>query len=191
MEALVRLQEAGKIHYIGLSNFSKSQIESCLEVCPIHSLQPPYNLFEREAEQELLPLCLEKNIATLAYGGLCRGLLTGKFTGNEQFSKGDLRRVDPKFKPDKFKQFVKAVEGLKKLAEKYQKTPAQFALRWTLQQPGITTVIAGARTADQVEDNAGAAGWVIEDDDMQKVEEILKKHIKTPVGPEFMAPRKD
>jgi aryl-alcohol dehydrogenase-like predicted oxidoreductase len=191
MEVLVRLQEAGKIRYIGLSNFNKGQLEACLEAGPVHSLQPPYNLFEREAEQELLPFCLEKNIATLAYGGLCRGLLSGKFSGSEQFAKGDLRRVDPKFKPDKFKQYVKAVEGLKKLAAKYEKTPAQFALRWALQQPGITTVIAGARTAGQVEDNAGAAGWVIEADDIKKVEEILQKHIKTPVGPEFMAPRKD
>lgn len=191
MEALVRLQEAGKIQYIGLSNFSKSQIEACLEAGPVHSLQPPYNLFEREAEKELLPLCREKNIATLAYGGLCRGLLTGKFTGTEGFPKGDLRRADPKFKPDKFKQYVKAVESIKKLADKYGKTPAQFALRWALQQPGITAVIAGARTASQVQDNAGAAGWMIEADDLQKVEEIIQKKIKTPVGPEFMAPRQD
>lgn len=189
METMVKLREEGKIRYIGLSNFNREQIESCLKAGPVHSLQPPYNLFEREAEKEILPFCKEKGIATLVYGGLCRGLLTGKFTGEEKFPKGDLRRGDPKFKPDRFKQYTKAVDELKKLAAKYNKTMAQFALRWALQQPGVTTVIAGARTAQQVEDNAGVSGWLIEDRDLKKVEEILRKHIKTPVGPEFMAPR--
>jgi aryl-alcohol dehydrogenase-like predicted oxidoreductase len=190
IETMVKLQEEGKIRYIGLSNFTPEQIDRCLGAGPIHSLQPPFNIFEREAGKELLPFCQEKGIATLAYGGLCRGLLSGKFTGEEQFPRGDLRRGDPKFKPDRFKQYVKAVNELKKLAARNDKTMAQFALRWALQQPGVTTVIAGARTAQQVEDNAGVSGWQIDSKDMEKVEEILQKHIKTPVGPEFMAPRK-
>ncbi len=189
METLLRLREAGKIRYIGLSNFSREQIQECLTTGDVHSLQPPYNLFERGAENELLPFCRTRNIATLGYGGLCRGLLTGKFTGEETFPKGDLRRVDPKFKPDRFKQYVKAVDDLKKLAAGYGKTVAQFALRWALQQPGLTTIIAGARTASQVEDNAGVAGWEISASDLRKVEEILARNIKTPVGPEFMSPR--
>lgn len=189
MEALLRLQEAGKIRYAGLSNFNREQIEGCLRGGTVHSLQPPYNLFERDADKELLPFCREKKIATLTYGGLCRGLLTGKFNGDEKFPRGDLRRGDPKFKPDRFKQYVNAVTALKKIATGYGKTPAQFALRWALQQPGVTTVIAGARTASQVEDNVGISGWTIEPGDLEKVEEILARRIKTPVGPEFMAPR--
>ncbi|MHC1744129.1 MAG: aldo/keto reductase [Syntrophobacteraceae bacterium] len=189
MEVLIRLQEAGKIRYIGLSNFNVSQIEACLEHGEVVSLQPPFNLFERGAEQDILPFCLKNGIATLVYGGLCRGMLTGKFKGDEQFPRGDLRRGDPKFKPDRFKQYVKAVEDLRKLAASYGKSVAQFALRWALQQPGVTTVIAGARTAAQVEDNAGVAGWKIAPEDLGKVDAILSRHIKTPVGPEFMAPR--
>lgn len=190
MKALEKLREAGKIRYIGVSNFNRDKIEDCLRVCDVHSLQPPYNLFEREAEKGLLPFCIERGIATLTYGGLCRGLLTGKFTGTEVFSRGDLRRADPKFKPDRFRQYVKAVDALKKVAAKYGRTSAQFALRWALQQPGVTAAIAGARTARQVEDNAGAAGWSIAAEDLEKVESILAKMIKTPVGPEFMAPRR-
>jgi len=189
MEAMLKLQEMGKIRYIGLSNFSGEQVESCLNAGPVHSLQPPYNLFERGAEAELLPFCLEKGIATLVYGGLCRGLLTGKFTGEEKFPRGDLRRGDPKFKPDRFKQYVKAADSLKKIAAGYGKTPAQFALRWALQQPGVTTVIAGARTARQVEENVGISDWRIDPEDLAKVEDVLARCIKTPVGPEFMAPR--
>ncbi len=189
MEALMKLRDEGKIRYIGLSNFSKDQIAECLSAGEVHSLQPPYNLFERGAEKDLLPFCLEQNIGTLGYGGLCRGLLTGKFSGDETFPKGDLRRGDPKFKPDRFKQYVKAVNALKEIAAGYGKTVGQFALRWALQQPGLTTIIAGARTTAQVEDNAGVAGWEISRDDLQKVESILSKHIKTPIGPEFMTPR--
>jgi aryl-alcohol dehydrogenase-like predicted oxidoreductase len=189
METLVRLQETGKIRYIGVSNFNPEQIMACQSVGPVSSLQPPYNIFEREIEKELLPFCRTNGIATMAYGGLCRGLLTGKFSGDEKFPRGDLRRADPKFKPDRFKQYVKGVDQLKKLAGKYHKSVAQFALRWALQQPGITTVLAGARTAAQVEENAGVAGWQITPEDLEGVERILKTHIKTPIGPEFMSPR--
>ncbi len=190
METLMKLRDEGKIRYAGLSNFSREQIQECLTSGEVHSLQPPYNMFERGAEEDLLPFCMDHDIATLGYGGLCRGLLTGKFTGEETFPKGDLRRVDPKFKPDRFPQYVHAVKELQELAAGYGKTVAQFALRWALQQPGMTTVIAGARTPRQVEDNAGVDGWEISPSDLQKVEEILSKHIKTPVGPEFMTPRK-
>lgn len=189
METMLKLQESGKIRYVGLSNFNREQIERCLTVGSVQSLQPPFNLFEREAEQELFPFCVDQGIATLTYGGLCRGLLTGKFSGDETFPRGDLRRADPKYKPDRFRQYVKAVDDLKKLAAKYEKSPAQFALRWALQQPGVTTVIAGARTARQVDDNAGVSGWRITEDDLAAVEKILARHIKTPVGPEFMSPR--
>ena len=191
METMLRLQEAGKIRYVGLSNFSREQITACQRGGHIHSLQSPFNLFEREIERELLPFCEASGIATMAYGGLCRGLLTGKYKGDETFPRGDLRRADPKFKPDRFRQYVKAVDELKKLAAKYHKSMSQFALRWVLQQPGITTVLAGARTAAQVEDNAGVAGWQIESKDLQKVEDILSTRIKTPLGPEFIAPRKE
>ena len=188
IEALLKLQEEGKIRHIGLSNFDADQLEACCKVAPISSLQPPYNIFERGAESAILPCCQRNEIATLVYGGLCRGLLSGNFKGDEQFPKGDLRRADPKFKPDRFRQYVKAVDAMKKLAAKYDKTMAQFALRWALQQPGITAVIAGARTSKQVEDNAGVSGWTISEADIRKVDDILSKHIKTPVGPEFMAP---
>ena len=191
METMLRLQAAGKIRYIGVSNFNREELMACLRAGRIHSLQSPYNLFERAIEDELLPLCKASGIATMAYGGLCRGLLTGKFTGKETIAKGDLRRADPKFKPDRLMQYVKAVDDLKKLAAKYHKSPAQFALRWALQQPGITTVLAGARTAAQVEDNVGVSGWQIEPEDLEKVEQILTTRIKTPIGPEFMAPRKE
>lgn len=190
MNALLKLIDQGKIRYVGLSNFSTEQVREIMPAGPVHSLQPPFNIFEREAEKEILPFCLDNRIATLVYGGLCRGLLTGKFTGNEQFARGDLRRADPKFKPDRFKKYTKAVAEIKKLAAGYGKTCSQFALKWALQQPGVTCVIAGARTETQAGENAGATGWTISDEDRIKVDRILEKHIQEPIGPGFMAPGK-
>ncbi|MCX7821928.1 MAG: aldo/keto reductase [Syntrophobacterales bacterium] len=178
MEALMKIRDTGKIRFIGLSNFEPSQIERCLRVGPVHSLQPPYNMFEREAEEKILPYCIEKGIPTLVYGGLCRGLLTGKFKGTETFPKGDLRRHDPKFKAPLFQELVRIVEEIRsriKPEKKYGKTMAQFALRWTLQRPGVTTVIVGARNPAQAIENCGALGWTIDSDDMATMEEILLK----------------
>ncbi len=176
MQALLKLKEQGKIRFLGLSNFSGEQAVECLRTGPIYSLQPPYNIFEREAEKEILPFCIDSEIPTLVYGGLCRGLLTGKFTGNETFPKGDLRRNDPKFTRDHFKKYADAVNEIRAVAAGYGKTPAQFALRWAIQQPGVTCVIAGARTAKQAEDNAGALGWEIVPGDLKRVDEILAAH---------------
>jgi aryl-alcohol dehydrogenase-like predicted oxidoreductase/predicted CoA-binding protein len=191
METLLKVRESGKIRYIGVSNFDRNQIQQCMRHGTLYSLQPPYNMFEREAEKELLPFCLENGIATLAYGGLCRGLLSGKFKGSESFPRGDLRRADPKFKPDQFKKYVSAVDEIKPIAASYGKSPAQFALRWAIQQPGITCVIAGSRTPKQAEDNAGVFGWTIKPDDLKKVDEILAAKIPEPLTPDFMAPKKD
>jgi aryl-alcohol dehydrogenase-like predicted oxidoreductase len=191
MKTLLKVQEQGKIRYIGVSNFIRGQLERIMRHGEVYSLQPPFNMFEREAEKDALPFCLERGVATLAYGGLCRGLLTGKFKGNETFPRGDLRRADPKFKPDQFKKYVSAVDGIKPIAASYGKSPAQFALRWALHQPGITCVIAGARTPRQAEDNAGATGWSIRPEDLRRVDEILSEKIQEPLSPEFMAPPKE
>lgn len=188
--ALLKLQEQGKVRYFGLSNFSRDQIEECLKTTQVYSLQPPYNMFEREAEREILPFCKEHGIAALAYGGLCRGLLTGKFTGREQFPKGDLRRNDPKFKPQMFEKFAAAADEIKAMAESYGTTTARFALQWAVQQPGVTCVLSGARTVRQAEDNAGGNGFEIAEKDLRAIEEILARHIDESVGPGFMSPSK-
>jgi len=172
-DALTRLREQGKIRFFGLSNFSREQMVEWLRTGTVYSLQPPYNMFEREAEKEVLPFCIENEIPTLVYSGLCRGLLTGKFDGDEVFAKGDLRRNDPMFKAERFRRYVEAVNEIKAIASDYGKSPAQFALRWAIQQPGVTCVIAGARTAKQAEDNAGALDWEIGTSDLRKVDEIL------------------
>jgi aryl-alcohol dehydrogenase-like predicted oxidoreductase len=188
METLLELKRRGKIRFIGLSNFDVPQMERCLAVGPVHVLQPPYNLFEREIDHAVLPFCRARRIGTLIYGPLCRGLLSGKYRGQETFTKGDVREMDPKFKGERFRSYVTCVDRLKKIAETYRKTVAQLAIRWCLEQPGVTVALCGARRPDQIAENAGGAGWTLSAADRQEMERIVGKAVLAPVGPEFMGP---
>src|SRR5712675_3701108 len=111
------LFEQGKIRAIGVSNFSIEQMERFRRVAPLHVLQPPYNLFERAIEAEILPYSRANNIATFGYGALCRGLLSGRMRPDTAFDGDDLRRIDPKFQPPRFTQYLTAVQRLDQLAQ--------------------------------------------------------------------------
>lgn len=188
MEALLELQHQGKIRFIGLSNFGVAQIERCLAAGPVHVLQPPYNLFERGIEETVLPYCRSQRIGTLVYGPLCRGLLSGKYRGHETFGKGDVREMDPKFKGETFRRYVACVERLSAIATQYGKTVGQMAIRWCLDQPGVTVALCGARRPEQIEDNAGGAGWSLSTTVQEAINRVATETIGTPVGPEFMGP---
>src|ERR1700675_1591260 len=114
-EAMHALFEQGKIRAIGVSNFSLGQMERFRRVAPLHVLQPPYNLFERGIEADILPYCRRNKIATLGYGALCRGLLSGRMRPNTEFDGDDLRRTDPKFQQPRFAQYLAAVQRLDRL----------------------------------------------------------------------------
>jgi aryl-alcohol dehydrogenase-like predicted oxidoreductase len=116
--AMADLQRAGKIRAIGVSNFSPAQIEAFRTVAPVRSAQSPYNLFERAVEEAVLAYCRDSNIATLAYGPLCRGLLSGRMTGQTQFAGDDLRRSDPKFQAPRFAQYLRTVERLDRIGHR-------------------------------------------------------------------------
>jgi len=116
-EAMGALLSQGKIRAIGVSNFSVDQMERFRRVAPLHVLQPPYNLFERGIEADLLPYCCENNIAMLGYGALCRGLLSGRMQADTVFGGDDLRRTDPKFAQPRFAQYLAAVQKLDQLAQ--------------------------------------------------------------------------
>ena len=110
-EAMRTLYEQGKIRAIGVSNFSVAQMERFRSVAPLHVLQSPYNLFERDIEAEILPYCRANAIATLGYGALCRGLLSGRMRVDTTFGGDDLRRLDPKFQPPRYAQYLRAVSS--------------------------------------------------------------------------------
>jgi aryl-alcohol dehydrogenase-like predicted oxidoreductase len=182
---LRQLHEQGKIHAIGVSNYSPQQMDRWRAVAPLHTAQPPYNLFEREIEKDVLPYAKKHGISTLTYGALCRGLLSGK---KHRFTGDDLRQTDPKFAPPMYEHYLAAVKQLDELAQRrHQKRVIHLAVRWLLDQPGVTAALWGARRPDQLEAVDGVLGWRLAHEDLVEIDRILKTIPQT-VGPEFMAP---
>jgi aryl-alcohol dehydrogenase-like predicted oxidoreductase len=185
--AMRTLFERGKIGAIGVSNFSVAQMELFRSVAPLHVLQPPYNLFERRIEAEILPYCRKNNIATLGYGALCRGLLSGRMQADTKFAGDDLRHTDPKFQQPRFGQYLAALDRLDDLARRFGKRVIHLAVRWMLDQ-GITTALWGARHPAQLQPVDQVSGWRLDAHAKEEIDRILAATISDPVGPEFMAP---
>lgn len=163
-------------------------MERFRRVAPLHVLQPPYNLFERNIEAKILPYCRKNEIATFGYGALCRGLLSGRMRADTVFEGDDLRRTDPKFQQPRFAQYLAAVERLDQLAqERFGKHVIQLAVRWILDQ-GITSALWGARHPPQLQPVDGLSGWWLDAAAKAEIDQILRQAISDPVGPEFMAP---
>ncbi|MGZ9033884.1 MAG: aldo/keto reductase [Rhodospirillales bacterium] len=187
--AMHNLLKSGKIRSIGVSNFSPTQMDALRELSPLHVAQPPYNLFERGIEADVLPYCRDNGVATLTYGAICRGLLSGRMTAETTFEKGDLRRVDPKFRTPRYRQYLAAVSRLDKLAEeRFGKRVIHLALRWVLDQPGVSVALWGARHPGQLTPIDGALGWSLDEETMAEIDRIVAEEVTDPVGPEFMAP---
>jgi aryl-alcohol dehydrogenase-like predicted oxidoreductase len=187
--AMADLHRAGKIRVIGVSNFNPAQIEAFRKVATVQTVQSPYNLFERAIEDDVLPYCRDKNIVTLAYGALCRGLLSGRMTAQTQFAGDDLRKHDPKFEAPRFAQYLRAVEGLDRFAQaNYGKRIIHLALRWVLDRQDRAVALWGARRPDQLAPITGLSGWHIDASAAAEIDRIVSETIVNAVGPEFMAP---
>ena len=188
-ETLHALYREGRIRAIGVSNYSPEQMDLFRQAAPLHSAQPPYNLFEREAEKDVLPYCLWHGIATLTYGALCRGLLSGRMRADTRFSGDDLRRTDPKFQPPRYAQYLRAVATLEHLARaRYERSVLALAVRWVLDQPGVQVALWGARSPEQLDPLDEVMGWSLDADTTRTIDAILRGIVIAPVGPEFMAP---
>lgn len=187
-EVLNGLLKDGQIKTIGVSNYSPDQIRAFQKGGPLHLVQPPYNLFEREIESELMPFCRENHLAIMAYGALCRGLLSGKVNAERQFEGDDLRKFDPKFKEPRLGQYLAAVKRLDEFArQRFGRSVLHLAVRWALDH-GADIALWGGRRPDQMDPLTDIPGWQLNETDMGEVDEILRETIKDPVGPEFMAP---
>lgn len=187
-ETLETLRREGKILSIGVSNFSPAQMDAFRTAAQLDAMQPPYNLFERGIEAAELPYAANTGLTVLSYGALCRGLLSGRMKANTVFEGDDLRRNDPKFNGERFTQYLQAVGELRELAQRrYGKSVLALALRWVLDQ-GPTIALWGARNPGQLDPAKDAMGWTLDAEGKTEIEAILARCIKSPVGPEFMAP---
>ncbi len=183
------LYKMGKIRAIGVSNYSPEEMALFRQSAPLHTDQPPYNLFERQIDQDVLPYARENNLGVIVYGALCRGLLSGRMKPDTQFTGDDLRKVDPKFQPPRYAQYLKAIERLDRFArENYGKPVLELAVRWALDQPGVTAALCGARRPEQLAAFENAMGWKLDADAMKSILGIVKESVTDPIGPEFMAP---
>jgi len=188
-EALRDLKQAGKIRAVGVSNYSIEEMERFQRVTPIATAQPPLNLFERQAELDIIPWCRAHGVATLTYGALCRGLLSGAIGKGTEFFGDDLRKVDPKFQPPRFEQYLKAVELLERYAhERYQTGVLALALRWVLDTPGVSVALWGPRHPSELVPVDELMRFRLDDEAHAYVEAIVTEAVHDPVGPEFMAP---
>ena len=187
-ETLEALRREGKIREIGVSNFSPPQMDAVRAVARLDAVQSPYNLFEREIEAQVLPYAARTGLSVLAYGALCRGLLSGRMRLTTQFEGDDLRKEDPKFQGERFRQYLAAVEELQRLArERFGKSVLALAVRWILDQ-GPTIALWGARNPGQLDPLGDIEGWHIDEVSQREIDAILRRCIRDPLSPDFMAP---
>lgn len=175
MDALLDIQKQGKVRAIGVSNFSVAMMEDCLKKGYIASDQPKYNALEREIEVDILPFCAEQQIGVLAYSPIAQGLMTGKVTPERIFEEGDARADKPWFTVENRKRILAMLDKIKPIAQAHDATLAQVATRWVVDQPGVTTAIVGARTEDQVVENAQAGSIALGPDELAVIRAAVEE----------------
>jgi aryl-alcohol dehydrogenase-like predicted oxidoreductase len=184
LSTLDRLVSSGKVRFVGASNYTGWQLQKSIDLArqhgwePFVSLQPLYNLLERDAELELLPICRNEGLGLIPWSPLGGGWLTGKYSrGNTQAPTAG-RLADQQDDATEFTWQV--VEAVSALAQQAGKTPSQVALRWLLQQPGVTGPILGVRTVEQLRDNLGATGWSLEVEQLEELTRVSDRPLPYP-----------
>jgi len=170
---MVELKAEGKVRHIGVCNFGIDLLERCERIAHVQSLQPIYNLLERDIEREIIPYCRAHGIGIVAYSPMQSGLLSGSFD-KKNLAPDDWRIVhSEKFREPKLSEGLNLVEQLRPIAAKYNKTVGQLAIQWVLINDAISSAIVGARKGKQVEEIIGGTGWRITDTDMHEIARLL------------------
>ncbi|QPH37813.1 aldo/keto reductase [Pedobacter endophyticus] len=173
-EAVARLVEQGKVRYAGVCNYNVDQLQKANETIEIVSNQIPFSMVNRGVEKETVPYCIENNKAVLAYSPMERGLLTGKITVDYHFEEGDHRKGNPFFKPESIERTNAFLARIKPLADEKNASLSQLVLRWTIERPGITIALVGARNKQQSVQNAKAIDVKLTSDEIQFINDELK-----------------
>ena len=171
-----RLQEEGKVRWIGVSNFSVAQLERANRIAPITSLQPPYSMLRRDIETEILPACAARGIGVLAYSPMASGLLTGTWTKHRHATLPDddwRKSKNPLFQEPRFSRCLEVVEVLRGIAAVHRVAPGAVALAWALANPAVTAAIVGARRPGQFADHVAAASLRLSSADLVAIERAL------------------
>ncbi len=182
LRALDDLVHAGKVRYLGASNCTGAQLVRAVMtsdrqgLARFDCLQPEYSLLVRSTEWELLPVCIEEGIGVIAWSPLAGGWLSGKYRRDEPADPasrvGRADRWDDLPEQRETERTWRIIDALWAVAQARDKTPAQVALNWVLRQPGVTAPIFGARTPQQLEDNLGAVGWTLTQDEVATLSQV-------------------
>lgn len=175
MEALQILMDQGKIRAAGVSNYSLDQMKEAASNISLASNQLPYSMVRRDIEDDIVPWCLENDCGILAYSPLQRGLLTGKINPETTFADGDSRPSLPHFQKDNVIETNNFLDSIRPLALDKGVSLSQLVIRWTLQRPGITVALVGARNEEQVKQNAAAAHFDLSPEEMESINKSLEK----------------
>jgi aryl-alcohol dehydrogenase-like predicted oxidoreductase len=180
-QQIANMVKEGKVRYAGVCNCSIEQLKRIQPIHPVASLQPPYSMIERGAEESgLLDYCREHNIGVVAYSPMQKGLLTGKFNKQrvQELPAEDHRRNDPNFQEPRLTANLDLVKKLTILAKRHGKTPAQMAIAWVLRRPELTAAIVGARRPSQVEETVLAGDLELSPEDINAIDGLLIKYRK-------------
>ncbi|MCX2582284.1 aldo/keto reductase [Pedobacter sp. MR22-3] len=173
-EAVSRLIEQGKVRYAGVCNYNAAQLKEADQTLEIISNQIPFSMVNRGVEDETVPYCIENNKSVLAYSPMERGLLTGKITPGYQFEEGDHRKDVKFFTAENIEKTNAFLNKIKPLADEKNASLSQLVLRWTVERPGITIALVGARNAKQSVQNAEAINVKLSADEIQLINTELK-----------------
>lgn len=175
---MARLQQEGKVRWIGVSNFNVEQMKRAQRIAPITSLQPPYSMLRRAIETEILPFCRENNIGVINYSPMVSGLLTGKMTAERvaALPTDDWRKLAVEFNEPRLSRNLKLVELLRAIGNPHGVEPGVVAVAWTLHNPAITAAIVGGRSASQVEGIAPAIHFRLSEVEFDRIGTFLAEN---------------
>lgn len=173
VEALLELQQKGKIRYFGVSNYSIGQMSECLDIAPLPSLQTQYSLLDRKIENEIIPFCLENDIGILAYSPLASGVLTGKYDKKTQFTDWRSKNLLRDFSGEAYECDINKVEKLKEIASKTNETCARLAIKWLISQPAVTSTLVGVKNEKQIAENILGVDLPLENIYFDEINEIF------------------
>lgn len=172
MEIFEELRQEGKIRAIGVSNFTVTMLEMASRYGIVDALQPPYSLIWRFIEEDALPYCRKHNIGIVTYSSLAQGILAGAISLNTRYANGDMRPRSILWRSENLGKCLYTAERLRAVAKELGVSVAQLALRWLISQPGVTSALVGARTVNEIADNAGALDFDLPNDILAQVQEI-------------------
>jgi len=172
---LLALLQAGKTRSVGVSNVTPQQLQDFASVCPVTAVQPPYNMLQRQVVNELQPWLTEHSVANVPYWPLMKGLLAGKLTRDTVFEEGDGRRKYPMFFGEEWEKNQDFLDELRTMAGDLGKSVADLVINWTISQPGITSVLCGAKRPQQIRESAAAMSWRLSPEQLATIDAAIER----------------